>query len=625
MNRFVSRGIMVVLSLAALGTMPAAGWAQAGAGSGWSGGFGGGNALPVSARAHFSKATEDFPARLFIVAEIKPEWHIYSITQPSGGPTPTRIKLKPADGYRVLGDFKSHPEPEKKIEPLFKKNPNIEVHEGTVVWYAPIEFTGANDPAGLKIDGTISALACHDKLGCQPVDLVFTAGIGKVIPIMRMGHVAAPTANPAAAPAAKTDVREGFDAEQLRQNTQKEFSQHSLAWELLLGFVGGIILNFMPCVLPVIGLKVLSFVEQSGHDRRQAMLLNVWYSLGLITVFLILAGLAVTLELGWGGLFQRPGFNVVMAAVVFAMALSFLGVWEIPIPGFVGRGHVQDLGEQEGFAGAFSKGVITTILATPCTGPFMGSALAWAVNQPPVNTFLVFGAVGLGMSSPYLLIGAYPSLLRFLPKPGMWMDTFKQVMGFVLLGTVVYIFTFLSFNYVVPTIGLLFALWAGLWWINRTPLTADFQSKLRAWMGATAFVGVCWLVLFPSVWRPRAADRLVWQPFTTRQNLEGLLNSDKTVMVDFTADWCQTCKWFEATVLDTTEVTDAIKKKDVVAMQADWTHNPPEITEMLDLLGGRQVPVIAIFPAHRPNSPIIFRGGYTKQGLLKAIDQATGM
>ena len=151
-----------------------------------------------------------------------------------------------------------------------------------------------------------------------------------------------------------------------------------------------------------------------------------------------------------------------IAAVVFAMALSLLGVWEVPIPGFFGSGSVQSAAAKEGPLGAFLKGVVTTVLATPCTAPLMAAAIAWAVTQPLVTNLIVFAAVGLGMASPYLLIGVYPELLRFLPKPGAWMETFKQVSGFVLLGTVVFILSFIEPAAVVPTILLLLGRCRGL-------------------------------------------------------------------------------------------------------------------------------------------------------------------
>jgi thiol:disulfide interchange protein DsbD len=390
----------------------------------------------------------------------------------------------------------------------------------------------------------------------------------------------------------------------------------------------------MPCVLPVIGLKVLSFVTQAGESRGRALMLNVVYSTGIVAVFLLLAALAVGLGLGWGQLFTYAAFNVVMAAVVFAMGLSFLGVWEIPIPGFVGSGKSAQIQQQEGLSAAFLKGVITTVLATPCTGPFMASALTWAVAQPPGIVFAVFLAIGLGMSSPYLLIGAFPELIRFLPKPGAWMDTFKQIMGFFLMGTVVFLLSFLDWPYVVPTIGLLFAIWAGLWWFNRTPLTAPSGEKWRAWLEATAFAAVAWLFLFPGL-DGILPGRLGVHGLFDEMNERFLaraghsvpagpieLDGPRTVVVDFTADWCLTCKTLEATVLNAPPVVEAFQRDKVVLLKADYTRRPPEVERFLDVLGSKQVPIVAVFSPDNPNSPIVFRDGYTQQMILDALDKA---
>ncbi len=170
-------------------------------------------------------------------------------------------------------------------------------------------------------------------------------------------------------------------------------------------------------------------------------MLNLIYSAGMIVVFMVLATLAAFLNLSWGEHFNSQPFTITLTALVFAMALSFLGIWEIPIPGFcrlwqdgrIGLRRVKEL------AGAFAKGVVTTVLATPCSGPYLGAVFGFTVGQPPMITYLVFATIGLGMASPYLVIGAFPRLVRFLPKPGAWMETFKQIMGFVLLATVVYL------------------------------------------------------------------------------------------------------------------------------------------------------------------------------------------
>ena len=420
----------------------------------------------------------------------------------------------------------------------------------------------------------------------------------------------------------------------------------SLPAMLAFGFLGGLILNLMPCVLPVIGLKVMSFVQQSGQERGQVLLLNIWYSVGLMSVFMVLAALAHTAGLGWGGLFRYPSFNIVLAAIVFVMGLSFLGVWEIPIPGFVGSGKAGELATREGPAGAFFKGMLTTVLATPCTGPFLGTALVFAVRQPPHVIYLMFACVGLGMASPYLILGAFPALVRFLPRPGAWMETFKQIMGFVLFGTVVYLFTIIPSTYLVPTIALLTGLGAACWWIGRTPLTAALEQRLLAWFGATTFACLIGLLAFgwlDEIMAGRLEDdteRLViarlagegpkqganhaaWEPYSW-QKLESLTRQRRTVLVDFTANWCLICQVLEAQVLNTEGTRRIVADNGIVMLKADWTDHSDDVEtdRMMKILGREQVPVLAIFPADRPNQPIIVDEPYTNADLAKLLKQA---
>lgn len=603
--------------------------------------FGAGASEPVvQVEAQFTPPSNEAPARLFVEAKIDSGWHIYSITQPPGGPVPTEISVEDSDDYRLTGDFRPLSAPEQKKEPLFN-DLLVESHHGRVVWYAPLELAPGLDTAALRINGSVRAQPCDPNTCLPPQSFPFEARLGPGVEIPSAGTASAvePPAvvdSPGVKPSAGT-----FDLDALEVAADEELESTPLVVVLGLGFLGGLILNIMPCVLPVIGLKVLSFVEQAGQSRSHAFWLNVWYALGLLSVFVVLATLAVLAGLGWGGLFQYKGFNITLAAVVFVMGLSFLGVWEIPIPGFVGSGKAIEMAEQEGVGGAFSKGVLTTILATPCSGPFLGSALAYALRQPPLQVYAIFVSVGVGMASPYLLIGAFPELVKFLPKPGAWMDTFKQIMGFVLLGTVVYLLTLVPFSYVVPTVGLLFGLWAACWWIGRTPMTAEFPVKLQAWIGAIAFSALVWAVMFGPVvdemadrFENQAAavsgvaraaqadeDELPWQPFS-RDRLETLLSSNKTVLVDFTADWCLTCKTLEALVLNTAEVRQVVENNGVVPLVADWTNGEPEVTKMLEQLGGKQVPTLAIFPASAPARPIVLRDGYTQERLLRALKEA---
>ena len=400
----------------------------------------------------------------------------------------------------------------------------------------------------------------------------------------------------------------------------------SLPLILLGALAGGFLLNFMPCVLPVIGLKILSFAEQAGRHRSQILALNIWYSLGLLSVFLVLAvfasGVSLGLSdenLGWGQQFSSTTFNIVMVGVVFSMALSFLGVWEIPIPGFATNTAANDLAAREGAMGAFVKGAMATVLSTPCSGPFLGPVLGFTLKQPPHVTFLVFGAMGLGMASPYLLIGAFPRLIRFLPKPGAWMETFKHMMGFVLLGTIVFFFTFMDRDYIVPTFAMMVGIWAACWWIGRVSLAEPVSKRAIAWLQGTL---VAALVGFGAFHYLTPHESLIaWQKFSP-QELERLTSEGNTVLVDFTADWCLSCKVNLHTAIETEDVKRLIETNKVVPMLADWTKGAPEVTKALESLNSKQIPVLAIFPARKSAQPIVLRDLVTKGQVLSAIEKA---
>ncbi|HEY2840486.1 MAG TPA: thioredoxin family protein, partial [Pirellulales bacterium] len=321
----------------------------------------------------------------------------------------------------------------------------------------------------------------------------------------------------------------------------------------------------------------------------------------------------------WGEQFTQQWFVIGMAGLVFVMALSFLGVWEIPIPGFVGSGGAQQLASREGMSGAFAKGVFTTILATPCSGPFLGPVFGLLLKESPIVVYAVFLCVGLGMASPYLLIGMFPQLLRFLPRPGAWMDTLKQFMAFVLLATVVYLFTVIHQEYFVPTFALLIGLWLGCWWIGRTPLTAELGTKLVGWgAGAVMAAAVGW---FSFTYLTPGKDLLDWKPYS-RQTLVQLTSEGKTVFIDFTADWCPTCKFNEKVVINTNPVKELVDELDIVTLKADWTDRGIEIKQMLRLLGKDAIPVYAIFPADRPNEPIVLSDLVTQQQILESLRKA---
>jgi thiol:disulfide interchange protein DsbD len=645
-------------------------------------GFGPAAEPVVSVESQFTApAADDEPARLFVTAEMKPGWHIYSITQPIGGPIATKIELAPSEAFRLTGDFQAATPAKTRVEPLFG-GLEVEEHYDEITWFAPIEFAPGVDPATLSIQGSITAQPCDASSCLPPQNVPFTARLGQGVDLPasafseEVGQPGAPARAAEAPVGAAPDARPGqpapsqseasgglgipwvrvktfaevdqlveggLDLDALEANvrdmetgSQAEGPRGLLwgLWLILIGFAGGIALNVMPCVLPVIGLKILSFVNQAGEDRVRAFLLNAAFSAGLISVFLLLASLAAGMNLQWGGQFQYPWFNVTMAVVVFAMGLSFVGIWEIPIPGFVGSGKAVDVARREGLAGAFFTGIITTLLATPCTGPGMAFAVTMVMSEPPPLIFAVFLAVGFGMASPYLLIGAYPRLVAFLPKPGAWMETFKQVMGFVLLATTVWILSFIHWPYLVPTIGMMFGVWGACWWIQRKAV-ADTREKVWAWIEAIAFAGLIWAFMFPGLPRtkflglPRIPGvRVVmnerWELATGDAARATVPPGRYTLMIDFTADWCLNCKAVEATVLETEAVRQLIERNHVVPVQFDMTVSPEDAETKRFVQAVRVAqPSLAILPARDPNRPTtILRGVYTQGPVLQGLREA---
>lgn len=452
--------------------------------------------------------------------------------------------------------------------PIQEGEPEIPYHPGNVTWMIDIFVPSETAAGSYRTVGVMGYQTCTDTSCDLPRGVMFEVAFvvgpdeqaGKVpvefgeasyadaseSAVRRQASGTWPAVESGADPQAMSSSRgqamsssraETVAASEIVGKTERHRAQgeHSTIYLLATAFLAGLILNVMPCVLPVIGLKLMAFVEQAGENRWRIFELNLWYSLGLMAVFMVLALLAVSMGLGWGEQFSSTTFNLVLLFVVFVFGLAMLGVWEIPIPGFIGAGAAVDATEREGRLGAFCKGALTTVLATPCTGPMLGPALAWATKQPAWLTYATFMTVGLGMASPYLLIGAVPKLIAFLPKPGNWMNLFKQLMGFVLMGTVVFIFSFLDDDYIVQALSVLVSLGFACWWVGQTPFSATLRMKVKAWIVGTVVVGTTMASMF-YVLPALSVNRLMWEPYT-RASLDEHLEQGKTVFIDFTADW----------------------------------------------------------------------------------------
>lgn len=418
-------------------------------------------------------------------------------------------------------------------------------------------------------------------------------------------------------------------------------NQPSLWQALFFGFLGGLILNLMPCVLPVISLKIFGFIRQAG-DHPERILRHglafiagifVWFlGLGVVIVALKFAGSEVT----WAFQFQNPWFNFVISCIVVVFALNLFGVFEIVLPGRASTA-LADASAQEGYAGSFFQGIFATLLATPCTAPFLGTALGFAFSQSWIVILAMFGSVALGMSAPYFFLSARPGWMKLLPKPGAWMERVKQFMGFPLLATLLWLLYILGnqrgLDAVIWTGAFLLCLALACWIYGafcgplssqRARVVALALVLLLVLFGARSFLpGIFANSPTPEAAPKRSGDGIAWKPFSQKE-LDALLKAGEPVFVDFTADWCISCKFNERTAIDVPAVREAFAKDGIVAMKADWTNANPEITAALKKFGRVGVPFYVVYPRGRPDQPIILPELLTEKIVLEALSQARG-
>lgn len=403
---------------------------------------------------------------------------------------------------------------------------------------------------------------------------------------------------------------------------------------LLFGFLGGIILNLMPCVLPVISLKIFGFIQQAGQSRQKILRSGVAFTIGIFAWFIALALLLIALkaagrDVTWGGFqFTNAYFVLVLSVIVLVFALNLFGVFEISLPQNMTRGLLSTT-ERKDDLGSFFQGVFATVLATPCTAPFLGTALGFAFSQSPAIILSMFVAIAAGMSAPYLLLSAQPAWLRFLPKPGPWMLHVKQFMGFLLLATLLFLLYVLGAQR-----GLEGAIWASCFllvisvacWMKGAFVvpTASVlkRSVVSLLMLVLVFMSGIYFIgnKFHSANIASADSRLRgdWQAFTP-ERLRAELEQGRFVFVDFTAAWCLTCKFNEASVLESTEVRQAFQRHGIVKLKADWTNGDPAITKLLQHFGRPGVPLYVLYPG-KNEEPIVFPELLTKSMILEKLE-----
>ncbi|MDX1631626.1 MAG: thioredoxin family protein [Thermoanaerobaculia bacterium] len=571
-------------------------------------GAGGVQAFQTVERVTFSMAPDrtgyepGAEVRIAALLEIDEGWHVNSHRPSYDYLIPTRLELFPPEGW---GEAEiAYPEPIHATF-TFAEEP-LSVFEGETVIEGRLEIPSGAEEGMAPVRGELTYQACNDTQCLPPV----TTSAAVDLPVGDAGRATDP---------------ELFEGTAAPGSSSKE----GLVGFLLLGFLGGLILNAMPCVLPVLSLKVFAIVQSAGLGRREIVKNGLSTSAGILFSFWGLAALAIGARaagraVGWGVQFQEPAFVAFLAVIVLLFTLNMWGLFEITLPGTVAQAAGKGSSE-EGIGGHFVSGLFATLMATPCSAPFLGPAIGFAMTQSPVRILAIFTALGIGMATPYLVLAAWPRATRFLPKPGAWMARLKEIMGFLLAGAAVWLFYVLAAQMTpvrlavleLTLLALAFAVWL------RSISSAKALGRLAMVGVVAAAAGTLWVAAAAPP--PRSQDLaesqnpggwVDWVPFDEDRALE-LAAGGTPVFVDVTADWCFTCKVNERLVLDTPEIAQAFEERGVVAMRADWTNRSEAIGRYLADHGRYGIPFYLLY---RPGKePHLFGELITQEGILRVL------
>ena len=628
-------------------------------------------------------------ARISALVSIEAGWHVNSHTPTFDYLIPTELELELPAGWPVAAiDYP----PARKKSFAFADVP-LSVYDGDVVIAAQVKLPAGAKPGAIIIGARLHYQACDHSQCLPPVttrsQLTLTvaaaqhgatspggaggaadrssgggpsgvqaaAGIasGDEAPSPLPGHTparlsgardTASTATPPSAPAASA-AGTAAHAKATAPAARRPVRLGSLAGMLLIAVLGGLILNAMPCVLPVVSLKVFGLVQSAAHGRREVVVRGALaIAAGILVSFAALAALAVAAAaaggaVGWGVQFQRPGFVAFLAVVVTLFCLNLWGLFEIPLPRALGRlGHVAT---REGLAGHFLSGLFATLMATPCSAPFLGTAIGFGLAQPAPIVFAIFLATGTGLALPYLILAAAPGATRFFPRPGAWMETLRGIMGFLLGASAVWLLYVLAAQ-ISPErlalfeVGLL--LIALCTWLRHRAAAGRAEAHGTAGGHAAALASLVALLVIAGgsvtlaasgagpgdaaggarlAAQGRSSGRIGWVAFD-RARAESLAAAGQLVFVDVTADWCFTCKVNERLILDTPEVAGAFAAHHVLPMRADWTNRSDAIARFLADHGRYGIPFYLLYRPGR--QPVVFSELPTKTAILAAIDDA---
>ncbi|WP_051412507.1 protein-disulfide reductase DsbD [Pseudoxanthomonas sp. J35] len=578
-----------------------------------------------------------------------PEAQAFAAEAIADGGNRILVRLEPAPGYYIYRDrsrFVLEGDPGLKLQaPRWPQGSrHRDEHFGEVVVY--FDAVEVQLPVHRSHADAAQATVVATFQGCQTDGICYPPMTRRLVVDLPAGTVNAspppreapplPEATPASAATADaiatdaaapeeagavTAVPDASAGNALRSTAPPEASAPALAGILVLALLGGLVLNLMPCVLPVLSLKALG-LAQSGESRAHARRHALWYTAGVLVAFAAVGALVVALRsagmaAGWGFQLQQPWFVAALVYLMFAVGLSLSGVFTLGAG--IGGGLAA---ERSGPAGDFLTGVLACVVASPCIAPFMGPALAYAFAAPAAVGILVFLMLGLGLALPFLLIGFVPALARRLPKPGAWMETLKQVLAFPMYLTAVWLLWVLGRQRGVDAVALVLAgaavLALALWWFERSRWQGRRVGKALALALALVAILPAWGVtrLAPPAARAAAEGVLAYSP----DALDRLRGEDRVVFVNMTADWCVTCKANERNVLSSEAFRTALQRVDAVYMRGDWTNADPQISAFLEEHKAVGVPLYVVYGPGAPPAvlPPVLTGAIVEDALLRA-------
>lgn len=420
-------------------------------------------------------------------------------------------------------------------------------------------------------------------------------------------------------------IRSGFEINlPINEGARSTEEKTQPLWRMLLyAFLGGLVLNVMPCVLPVIALKILGFINEAGNEPRHVRNLGIVYTLGVLVSFVVLGSIVIGAKaaghaIGWGFQFSNLRFLIVMTALVVLIALNLFGVFEVTLGGRTMNAAVT-LTSRHGAVGAFFNGLLATLLATSCTAPYLAGAIGFAFAQPFRIILLILLTVGFGLALPYLILSCQPAWLKFLPKPGPWMERFKQLMGFPMLAGAVWLY-WLASGVLTKSM----VLWFGLFlvvlalgaWMWGAFVQRGTRLRVLAGIIALALVGGFGAYAFT-----RTSDQIQWEKWTpsavTKAQSEG-----HPVLVDFTADWCLTCQVNKKVAIEVPSVRAKLRGTGTVTLVGDYTRTPDDITEELGRFKRAGVPLVLVYPGKAGAPPQVLPEVLTPGIMLEALDKA---